>query len=114
MQQLTLKAAKRLEQVPRALAAEFPTVPLEALEHELAERVHQLVGSAHFDDFIPLLAHRAVRARLRDAPAGRPAHGGVSSGPGRGEPRRQQVEEARVRGGLADAERELAGAGSRS
>ena len=62
---LTTTTTKHLEQVPGSLKAEFPGVPLEAIEHDLEERVRQLITNAHFDDYIPLLARRAVRERLR-------------------------------------------------
>lgn len=62
---LTRETAKRIEQIPRTLRAEFPTVPLEAIEHDVEEQLGHLVANAHFDDFVPLLVHRAVRERLR-------------------------------------------------
>lgn len=62
---LTKTGAARIEQVPRMLKAEFPTVPLEVIEHDVEDRVRRLVAGASFDDFVPLLAQRAVRERLR-------------------------------------------------
>ena len=62
---LTAQASKHLAQVPRTLHGEFPAVPLEFIEHDLEERVRALLRGAHFDDYIPLLAHRTVRERLR-------------------------------------------------
>ena len=64
--QLTITAAKKIEQLPRYLHAEFPTAPIEAIEHDVEERLHDLIAGAHFDDFVPLLVHRSVRQRLRN------------------------------------------------
>jgi Protein of unknown function (DUF3562) len=63
--QLTATAAKQIEQLPRYLHHEFPEAAVEAIEHDVEERVHELIAQAHFDDYVPLLVHRAVRERLR-------------------------------------------------
>jgi len=63
MAQLTAEVTKRLEHVPQELHAEFPHVPLTTIEHDLNDR--DLSASARFNDYIPVLAHRAVRDRLR-------------------------------------------------
>jgi hypothetical protein len=65
MNGLTMEAARRIHDLPRTLKAEFPTVPLEAIEHDIEQRVDELIERARFDDYVPLLVHRAVRERLR-------------------------------------------------
>ena len=63
---LTLSTERRIEQVVEGLHAEFPQAPLEMIEHDIEGRVRELRwGGAHFDDFVPLLARRAVRERLQ-------------------------------------------------
>jgi hypothetical protein len=63
--QLTIPAAKKVEQLHHHLHREFPNAPVEAIEHEVDERLHALIAGAHFDDYVPLLVHRYVRERLR-------------------------------------------------
>jgi hypothetical protein len=63
---LTTASAHRIHELPRSLKAEFPTVPLDRIEHDVEERLHQLIADAHFDDYVPLLVHRSVRERLRE------------------------------------------------
>ncbi len=63
--QLSSVAAKKIEQLPRYLHNEFPSAPVEEIEHDVEERLRDLIASAHFDDYIPLLVHRSVRERLR-------------------------------------------------
>ncbi|HWB21781.1 MAG TPA: DUF3562 domain-containing protein [Gaiellaceae bacterium] len=63
--QLTVTAARKIEQLPRYLKHEFPDAPFEAIQHDIEERVHELIVSAHFDDYVPLLVHRTVREHLR-------------------------------------------------
>ena len=63
--ELTVTAARKIEQLPRYLHLEFPDAPVAAIEHDVEERVHELIVSAHFDDYVPLLVHRAVREHLR-------------------------------------------------
>ena len=65
MAQLPAEVTKRLEHIPQELQAEFPHVPLTAIERNLNDRVRDLSAQARFNDFIPVLAHRAVRERLR-------------------------------------------------
>lgn len=55
---------KKLEKLPLDLHAEFPDVPLDALEHDVDRDARVLLSSARFNDFVPLLVHRAVRERL--------------------------------------------------
>jgi hypothetical protein len=62
---LTQSTERRIEQVLKGLHAEFPRVPLEMIEHDLEDRVRELAERARFDDFVPLLARRAVRERLQ-------------------------------------------------
>lgn len=63
--ELTVATARRIEEMPGILKAEFPQVPLDAIEHDVAVRVRRLIEHAHFDDYVPLLVHHAVRERLR-------------------------------------------------
>lgn len=65
MNGLTKTGSKRIEQVPPRLKHEFPQVPLDTIEQGVEEHVRRLIVSAHFDDYVPLLVHRAVRERLR-------------------------------------------------
>jgi hypothetical protein len=65
METMTEDTAKRLERVPRDLQAEFPDVPLAEIEDDVEEGVRRLIETARFDDFVPLLVHKAVRERLR-------------------------------------------------
>ncbi len=62
---LTTAAAIRIERLPHDLKAEFPAVPLAAIEHDVEEVVRRLIAGARFDDFVPVLAHRTIRERLR-------------------------------------------------
>lgn len=57
--ELTSHTAKQIEQLPRYLHAEFPNAPIGVIEHDIEDRVHDLITSAHFDDFVPLLVHRS-------------------------------------------------------
>jgi hypothetical protein len=63
--QLTVTAAKKIEQLPRYLHNEFPDAPVAGIEHDVEERLHELIASAHFDDYVPLLVHSTVREHLR-------------------------------------------------
>jgi hypothetical protein len=62
---LTQSTAKRIEQISKGLHEEFPQAPLQMIEHDIEDRVRELKVGAHFDDFISLLAWRAVRERLQ-------------------------------------------------
>ena len=63
--ELSRATAKQIEQLPRYLHNEFPSAPVDAIEHEVEERLRDLIAIAHFDDYVPLLVHRSVRERLR-------------------------------------------------
>lgn len=67
MATLTLTTKERIERLPHQLHAEFPEVPLALLEHDIEERARELLRSAHFDDFVPLLVRKTVRDRLHDS-----------------------------------------------
>lgn len=58
---------RRLKRVPCDLKDEFPQVPLEDIERDVETVTRDLGRTAHFTDFLPLLVHRAVRDRLRQA-----------------------------------------------
>jgi hypothetical protein len=61
----TTDIAKRLERLPWDLHEEFPDVPFEAIEQDVRAGAEELVASARFNDFVPVLVHRAVRDQLR-------------------------------------------------
>ncbi len=63
--ELTHNAEKHLEQVPHQLQSEFPQLPASAIELDVREHVRDLIADAHFDDYVPLLVHKAVREHLR-------------------------------------------------
>ena len=67
MASLTADLDRRIERLSRELKAEFPNVPTEAIEQDLAEETRRMIAAARFDDFVPVLVHRAVRGRLRVA-----------------------------------------------
>ena len=56
---------RRMERLPKDLQAEFPGVPLEVIKRDVDQGARQLVAAAKFDDFVPLLVHKAIRDRLR-------------------------------------------------
>lgn len=58
---------RRFERLAQDLEREFPDVPADAIEADLQNRIWSLSGKARFNDFVPLLAHKAVRERLRTA-----------------------------------------------
>jgi hypothetical protein len=65
MAALTDDLMRRLDQLPADLEAEFPNVPLDAIERDVKAGVHELVERATFHDFVPVLVHRSVREHLR-------------------------------------------------
>ena len=65
MAALTEDLMRRLEQLPADLKAEFPHIPLDAIERDVKAGVHELVEGARFHDFVPVLVHRTVREHLR-------------------------------------------------
>ena len=66
MAPMTDDLRKHLARVPTDLEVEFPCVPPEAIALEVDLEARELVAMARFNDFVPLLVHRAVRERLRD------------------------------------------------
>ena len=58
---------RRLRRVPCDLRDEFPQVPLADIERDVDSTTRDLIKTAHFTDFLPVLVHRAVRERLRQA-----------------------------------------------
>jgi hypothetical protein len=50
----------------RKLADEFDAVPAASIGREVDAIANRLAGPAHFDDYIPVLAHRLTREELRD------------------------------------------------
>lgn len=65
MAPLTADLAKRLERLPRDLRDEFPEIPFETIAHDVDSDARELMAGARFNDFVPVLVHRAVRERLR-------------------------------------------------
>lgn len=62
---LTPDVARRLERIPEDLRAEFPGIQLETIRGDVDTQARTLLASARFDDFVPVLVHRAVRESLR-------------------------------------------------
>ena len=64
---MSLRAATRskVEHAARALAVEFESVPGAVIAAEVEATAMRLLEHARFDDYIPILAHRYVRERLR-------------------------------------------------
>lgn len=65
MATLTADVARHVRRIPGDLKAEFPNIPLEAIEHDVTESARELIANARFGDFVPVLVYRAVRERLR-------------------------------------------------
>ena len=59
--------SRRLKQVPCDLKDEFPQVPMEEIKRDVDNATRGLGDKARFTDFLPVLVHRAVRERLRQA-----------------------------------------------
>jgi hypothetical protein len=62
---LTPDVARRLERIPEDLRAEFPAIQLETIRGDVDAHARELLERARFDDFVPVLVHRAVRESLR-------------------------------------------------
>jgi len=58
---------RRLKRVPCDLKEEFPQVPLDEIERDVDTATQRLGETARFSDFLPVLVHRVVRERLRQA-----------------------------------------------
>lgn len=71
---LTQEATLRIAQLPHHLHTEFPHASVPAIETDVREQVSHLTADANFDDYVPLLAHRAVRQHLRDQASSVTAH----------------------------------------
>jgi hypothetical protein len=65
MESLGPDVARRLERIPEDLRAEFPTIRLETIRGDVDTHARELLEGARFDDFVPVLVHRAVRESLR-------------------------------------------------
>jgi arsenate reductase (thioredoxin) len=78
IEQLSPVARHHVEKAVEALAEEFDEVPPETIQRVMDDSVSQLVGRAEVDDFVPTLAHRFTRERLK---AMRRAHGPESAKP---------------------------------
>ena len=55
---------RKLDHLPDELKREFPHVPRERIDDLVDALAVRLLLAAHFDDFVPLLAHRHARERL--------------------------------------------------
>ena len=64
MATLTADLEKRLKRLPQDLQGEFPDVPVETIERTVDADARELVARARFNDFVPLLVHKAVREQL--------------------------------------------------
>ena len=67
MAPLTAEVERRLARLSAELRQEFPHVPPEAIEQDIKQEAAELAARARFNDFVPVLLHRAVRERLRTA-----------------------------------------------
>jgi hypothetical protein len=67
MTTLTADLQKRLRRVPSELAAEFPDVPADRIRRDVDEQTERLLESARVTEYIPILVHKELRARLRAA-----------------------------------------------
>jgi arsenate reductase len=76
--ELSPVARQHVERAVEALFDEFHEVPRATVQRVMDHSVRQLVGRAEVDDFLPTLAHRFTRERLK---AIRRAHGPESALP---------------------------------
>ena len=63
----TTDLERHLTRLTQDLESEFPDIPTKVIEEDLQSRIRELCGIARFNDFVPLLAHRAAREHLRSA-----------------------------------------------
>jgi hypothetical protein len=66
---MILKTATKtkLEHISKMLATEFQAVPDGVIASDVDMTAARLLETASFDDYVPILTHRYVRARLRSA-----------------------------------------------
>lgn len=74
MSAFDLRDGEHLERELGALAAEFPSLPRELIQRALAEGLERL-ERARVSEFVPLLAHRFARDRLRELALGKATSG---------------------------------------
>jgi phage terminase Nu1 subunit (DNA packaging protein) len=55
---------RKLDHIPAELQREFPQIPRERIDELVDSLSVRLLLAAHFDDFVPLLAHRRAREHL--------------------------------------------------
>jgi hypothetical protein len=55
----------KLARLARELSSEFANLPREDVEQTLFAAAEELLARAHFQDYVPLLAHRHALDRLR-------------------------------------------------
>jgi Protein of unknown function (DUF3562) len=66
---VTASTRLKVERVAAQLRDEFGHLPSHRVEQAIESVVDELLASARFDDFVPLLVHRRVSERLRSAGA---------------------------------------------
>ena len=62
---MTPGTRSKLDYTKRILVREFNHLPHEEVVHEIETVTDSLLEAARFDDYIPILAHRFARDRLR-------------------------------------------------
>lgn len=62
----TLSTRTKIEQLRLDLCHEFPNVRADRVHELMDGSVDRLLSRARFDDYVPLLAYRQVRERIRD------------------------------------------------
>jgi hypothetical protein len=58
---------KRLRHVPSEPEAEFPDVPVDRIRDDVGAHTERLLENARVTEYIPILVHKEIRARLRAA-----------------------------------------------
>jgi hypothetical protein len=65
VQTMTIETRRKLDSGTRLLLREFGSLPPDEIVREVEAAAARLLSSARFDEFIPVLAHRSARNRLR-------------------------------------------------
>jgi hypothetical protein len=66
---MTIETRRKLDSSTRLLLREFGSLPPDEIVREVEAAAARLLSSARFDEFIPVLAHRSARNRLRGGSA---------------------------------------------
>jgi hypothetical protein len=64
---ITPETATKLEHIGKRLRHEYPSLPAAAVDEVVDRAATHLLAQARFDQFVPLLAHRAAREQLAAA-----------------------------------------------